>query len=239
VILAIMKGEKISIIATIQTSSKNNAIIARRDKGILTLSGLKRRKIAATLGTTSDFFLDGILTAQGISGKDVQVIDMKAEELADALARGDIDAISAFNPYIIYAQKKLGGRGITFYDEEIYKWTFNVVAAQEFIRKNPEKVKKMLAALVKAEEFARHQTPQAQKIVADIGGTDIAVVRDIWADYSFNVSLDQSLILALEDESRWAMRSGLTERRKVPNYLEFIYLDGLLSIKPEAVRILR
>ncbi len=37
VMFAIMKGEKISIIATIQTSSRNSAIMARKDKGILTL----------------------------------------------------------------------------------------------------------------------------------------------------------------------------------------------------------
>ena len=33
---------------------------------------------------------------------------------------GDVDAVSAFNPYLIRAQKKLGSRGITFYDENIY-----------------------------------------------------------------------------------------------------------------------
>ena len=71
---AIMKGEKISIIATIQTSDIGNAILARKDKGILTLGDLKGKKIAATLGTTSDFFLDAILAVNGISRKDVEIV---------------------------------------------------------------------------------------------------------------------------------------------------------------------
>ena len=56
VMFAIMKGEKISIIATIQTSNRNNAILARKDKGILTPDDLKGKKIGATFGTTSAIF---------------------------------------------------------------------------------------------------------------------------------------------------------------------------------------
>lgn len=67
VMLAIMNGEKISIVATIQTASKGNAIIARKDKGILTATDLKGKKIAATLGTTSEFFMDAFWVGHGIS----------------------------------------------------------------------------------------------------------------------------------------------------------------------------
>ncbi|MHB9097836.1 MAG: ABC transporter substrate-binding protein [Syntrophales bacterium] len=239
VMFAIMKGERISVIATIQTTSQSNAVIARRDRGIGTLADLKGRKIAATLGTTSDYFLDAILGLQGIFRKDVTVVDRKAEEIPDALARGDIDAASAFNPYITLAQERLGGVGITFYDREIFTPTFNMAATQEFIRQNPAKVLKMLRALVKAEEFVKEHPAEAQKIVADFSGIGMTVVRDIWSRADFSLSLSQSLLLAMEDESRWAIKGGLTGARKVPNYLDFIYFDGLMSVKPEAVRILR
>jgi NitT/TauT family transport system substrate-binding protein len=166
VMFAIIKGEKISIIATIQTSHKVNAIIARKDTGILKPGDLKGRKIAATSGTTSDFFLDAILTTHGISKKDVKILDLKAEEIPAALANGEVEAVSTFSTYINLAQKALGGQDITFYDENIYTSTFNVVAKQEFIHKNPGKVDKMLRALIRAEEFVRQNPDEAQKIVA-------------------------------------------------------------------------
>ena len=99
--------------------------------------------------------------------------------------------------------------------------------------------RKLLLALLKAEEFAKQHPAEAQKSVADFRGTPQVLLSKLWADNTFIVSLDQSLVLALEDESRWAIKNGLTSARKVPNYLDFIYLDGLLSIKPKAVRILR
>jgi len=239
VMFAIMKGEKISIVATIQNSSTGNAIIARKERGVLTPGDLRGKRIAATLGTVSDFFLDAILTAHGISRKDVEVVNLKAEEMANALARGDVDAVSAFSPYTALTRKKLGAGAISFQDRDIYRFTFNVVAMQEFIRKNPEKVRRILRALVRAEDFVRENPAEAQKIVAGFSGIDIAIVRDIWPDTSFTVLLDQPLILALEDESRWAINSGLTVAEKVPNYLDFIYLDGLKSMKPDAVMILK
>jgi len=239
VMFAVMKGDKISIIATIQTSVLGHAIVARKDRGILTIGDLKGKKIAATSGTTSHFFLDTILITHGISRKDIEISDLKAEKIPDALAHGDIDAVSTFNPYVAFTQKKLGDLVITFHDKDLYTYNFNIVATQEFIRNNPGKVKKLLRALIKAEKFVKENQDEAQKIVADFSGIDIGIVRSTWADANFSVSLDQSLLLALEDESRWAIENGLTQETKVPNYLDFIYLDGLASVKPKAVRIMR
>jgi NitT/TauT family transport system substrate-binding protein len=140
---------------------------------------------------------------------------------------------------LIQAQKKLGDGGITFYGADVYTQTFNVVATQEYIRKNPVRVKKIVSALVKAEEFVRQSPAETQKIVADASGTDRAFIGEIWPGNTFRVTLDQSLLLSLEDESSWAIKGGLTKATKIPNYLDYIYFDGLKAVKPEAVRILR
>jgi NitT/TauT family transport system substrate-binding protein len=239
VMFAIMKGEKIAIIATIHDSGVSHAIMARKDRGILVPGDLKGKRIAATLGTTSDFFLDALLGINRIAREDVEIVNIEAQEIPDALTRGDIDAVSAFNPYKAWGQKKWGDRVVTFEDKDIYRLTFNVVATQEFIRNNPDTVKKMLRALVKAEESVRRNPAEAQQIASDFNRIEIDMVRDLWSGINFNVTLDQSLILALEDESRWAINSGLTEAKKVPNYLDYIYIDGLKSVKPDAIRILK
>ncbi|HEX9023605.1 MAG TPA: NrtA/SsuA/CpmA family ABC transporter substrate-binding protein [Geobacteraceae bacterium] len=239
IMFAIMKGAKISIIATIETSNRGNAVIARRDRGINNLGDLKGKRIAAIAGTTSDFYLNSLLAINGISRKDFEVVDLKVEELSGALERGEVDAISTFTPYTVHAQRRLGENGITFHDKEIYTWTFNLVATQEFIRMHPERVRKVLKALVRAEDFVEQNPAEAQRIVAAFSGEELEVVRGIWPDIRFRVSLDQALLLALEDESRWAMRAGLAPGKDIPNYLDFIYCDGLKSVKPQAVSILR
>jgi ABC-type nitrate/sulfonate/bicarbonate transport system substrate-binding protein len=239
VMMAIMKGEKISIIATIQTSTKHDVIVARRDRGISTPGDLKGKTIASTFGTRSDFMVEAFLTAQGMAIQDVKKVDLKPGQLQEALENGQVDAVSVFQPYLIQIQKKFGERVISFHAEEIYTSIYNIAAKQEFVRNNPGKVKKLLRALVRAEEFVKQNPVEAQKIVADFSRMDIGLVGEIWPEMNFNVTLHQSLLLALEDESRWAISSGLIGRREIPNYLDFIYFEGLESVKPDAVRILR
>jgi sulfonate transport system substrate-binding protein len=239
VMLAIMNGAKISIIATIQTANKVNAIVARKDKGILTPGDLKGRRIAVTLGTTADFFMDTFLAVHEIARKDMKVVDLKPEQMADALTRGEVDAVSVFMPFPIQVERKLGDRAIAFYDENIYTFMFNVVATQKFIRDNPGKVEKLLRALIKAEGFVSGNQAQAQKLVAEFSRTDEALVRELWQSYSYQVKLDQSLVLALEEETQWALMGGLVGKDRIPDYLDYVYLEGLAKIKPKSVRILR
>ena len=68
---------------------------------------------------------------------------------------------------------------------------------------------------------------------------DDAYLEIIWQRYQFSLSLDQSLILAMEDEAMWMIKNNLTAEKNVPNFLDYIYEDGLKAIKPEAVEIIR
>jgi sulfonate transport system substrate-binding protein len=239
VMFAVMQGKQISVIATIQLSKKNYAIVARSDKGILAPRDLKGKKIGVRLGTSGEFFLDAFLTMHAISRKGVNVVDLSPNGLRDALVNGDVDAISALPFVAVQVQKKLADKAITFADEDIFTQFFTVVATKEFISKNPEKVRKILLAFIKAEEFMSRNPEKAQNIVADFTGLDRTLLAEIWGVNYFNVALDQALVLALEDLSQWAIKNRLTKAVKVPNYLDYIYLDGLKSVKPEAVRILK
>lgn len=236
---AVMNEAKISIIATIQRSNRTNAIIAKKDKEIQLPQDLKEKRIAATLKTTSEYFLHAFLATHSLAGTDVRLVYLKPEEILQALAKGEIDAASVFPPFLSQAQQQLGENGITFFEKDIYTQTFNVVVAQDFIRKNPAIIRKALLAMLHAEEFIKENPGAAQNTVADFRQADKETFRAAWSDHIFEVSLDQSLILALEDESRWAIRNRLTNATKVPNYLNAIYLDGLRAVKPDAVRILR
>lgn len=239
VMFAIMKGADVSIIATIQRSNSNNAVIARKDRGIRTPQDLKGRRIATTSGTIIDFYLDSFLATNGLPRKAVIRVDMKPEQMVGAIGKGDVDAISGWGHVAVKAQKQLGDKGITFLDKDIYTQNYLVVATRDFIRKNPKKVEKFLRALVRADEYVAGHPAESQALIADFCGMDKTVIAGMWDRSDFSVTLEQPLLLALEDESRWAIGNGFATARKIPNYLDYIYLDGLAKVKPKAVEILR
>jgi ABC-type nitrate/sulfonate/bicarbonate transport system substrate-binding protein len=239
IVFAITKGKKISIIAEIQTSTKNEAFVARKDLGITKPIDLRGKNIGVTLGTTGDFFMDSLFLVHGITRQDVKIIDMKPEEMLDALNEGRVEAVSTWNPVLKQLQKNLGDKGILFFDENIYTEFFCVATGQEFAKKNPEVVKKFLRALIKAEKFMIQHPEEARQIEAEYTQTDKAIIDEIWNDFEVRVTLDPLLLVTLEDETRWAIKYRLTDSTEMPNYLNFIYFDALQSLKPHAVTIIR
>lgn len=239
IMFAIMGGRKIMVLSVIETSYKNEAIVARQDRGIAKPADLKGKTIGVTLGTACDFFTHIFLKARGIERTQVKIIDMKPEEMPATLRAGRIDAACIWNPILTLARNELGDKELVFYGESLFTETFCLTAGQDFIRQHPETIRKVLRALIKAESFARQQPAEARRLAAEFAKMDRAILDKIWDDFSFRVTLDQSLLVDLEDLTRWAINSGLTKHRDVPNYLDFVYVDGLKAVKPDAVRITR
>jgi NitT/TauT family transport system substrate-binding protein len=236
---AVLKGEKISVIATIQSSTKNEAIVARKDRGISKPADLRSKKVAVTFGTSGDFMLSSVLIVNRLSGENIRRVNLQPEELTAAVLTGRVDAAATWNPYVAQLAKALGDKATVFYSENVYTETFNIAALQDLVRKKPETVKRILKAVAKAEAFARNNPAEARALVAKLTGIDKQLTDELWGLNEFSVTLNQSLIIALEDEARWAIKNGLTSAKKVPNFLDYVYLDGLAAVKPEAVRIIR
>lgn len=236
---SVLKGEKIFVVANIEASSMNNAIVARVDKGISRPGDLKGKRVAFTPGTTSDFFLDSLLTANGLTRKDILPVPMKPEEFQDAVMAGKVDAVSTWNYPLTLIKHQLGANGTIFYDREIYTETFNIAARQDFVQKNPQTVRHFLRALIKAEEFVERNPDEAQSIMSAATKIDKNLIREVWRAFNYHVVLDQTLLITLEDETRWAMKNQLTDRTEMPNYLDFIHFDSLQAVKPEAITMNR
>ena len=236
--LAILNGKKIMIIATIQTSNDNHAIVARKDRGILSPSDLKGKIIGTTFGTSAHFFLDVFLLTHGVITNEIRVVNLEPDKLQEALQKGAVDAVSAWNPTLLTIQKEFEKQVVTFYDLDIYKQTFNVITTEKYVDKHPDRVIKLLRGLLRAEKFIKQKPLEAQRIVAEFSDTDPKLLAEFWKANKFSVSLDQSLLLALEDEANWAISRGLASGN-VPDFSKNLYLIGLESIRPDAVRILR
>ncbi len=239
IVFAVMNGKEIITLASIQTSNRNDAIVSRQDRGIIKPADLKGKNIGVTLGTTADFFVDSFLLAHGIEKNQVTLIDMKPDEMATALDRGKVDAVSTFNPTVKQLEKELGSKGVVFFGETFYTEIFCIAAGQEYVQKNPETIKKVLRALIKAETFVKQNDKEARNLVAEFLKMDKAILDETWDIFTFRVTLDQALLVDFEDQTRWVLKNRLTARTDMPNYLNYIYPDGLLAVKPEAVRIVR
>jgi NitT/TauT family transport system substrate-binding protein len=228
-----------SIVATIGSSDNEAKIVARKDMGIQKPGDLRGKRIATQKASAVHFFLHSFLTKYGLSDKDIKLSFKHPDELVPALANGEIDAFSMREPYVSKAKTLLKDNIIVFEEPGLYLKTYNLVALNTFIKDRPQAVKSILRALIKSEEFVKKHPEHAQRIVSNKTGVQESEVAGLWSDLRFEVSLEQSHLTSLENEARWAIRNKLADGKKIPNYLNFIYLDALEAVKPKGVTIIR
>lgn len=239
IVFASFKNQDFRIVASNGSSDNDPRIVGRKDRGIRKPSDLRGKRIGTPMGTSMHFFLRTVLVRDGLSEKDVTLVFKYIEELPPALASGAVDAISIRKPHTDAAERLLGVNAVVFSLPGLYTKTLNVVASVNFIKEKPWAVKRIIMGLLKAEEFVKKNPEQAIQIVSARLGISKAELSDIWPELNLRVSLDQQLLPSLEEQARWAIKNRLTDKKQVPNYLNFIYSDALKEIKPEAVTIIR
>jgi NitT/TauT family transport system substrate-binding protein len=239
VMFAVTRKVPLAIVATIASATHSHGIVARRDRGVSAAADLKGKAIGVPLGTDAHFLLNVILAGHGIAPDEVRVSNVKPENMVAALSTGQIDAIAIWDPWLSQAGKAAGASSVMIYPEKGFKLDFNLVGRRDFVRNRPAAMQKLLRALLRSERFLEAQPQAARAIIVAATNSDPASFDAVWPNFNLRLTLSQSLLTILEDQARWAISSGLTEAKDVPNFLESIYLDAMLAVKPQAVSIVR
>ncbi|MDP6670818.1 MAG: NrtA/SsuA/CpmA family ABC transporter substrate-binding protein [archaeon] len=203
------------IFATFVSSVEDVKVIARKDSGINSAQDLKGKRVGTPVGTTGQFFLAAFLTFRNMEESDVEVVDISPSNLPEALNNKEVDAIVIWEPHANNAKKLLGDNAAHLQSSDVYDETFNFMVMKDFAEQNPEAIKRFLKAIDKATEFIKENKEESQEIVAERLGLNKEEMAVLWDDFSFDISLKQSLLLTLEDEARWAISSKLTTTRPI------------------------
>jgi ABC-type nitrate/sulfonate/bicarbonate transport system substrate-binding protein len=226
-------------IITTTAKINNLYLIIRSDRGISQPSDLKGKTIAVPKGSVAEFFLGRYLTINGLNISDITVLHLTPAEGIKSVVNGDADAALIWEPYAYQIEQQLGRNSTRWQAQsgQFYYWV--TYARPDMIREKPEMIRKYLRALDDAETFLFAHQPEAKEILKRrLNMTDDSIDRTL-KDYRFMLSLDQALIIEMEDEARWLAEQNMTGGRASPSYLDMIYQDAMREVKPSAVTIIR
>lgn len=236
--LAVMRGERVAALATVFASRRTMAIYALRKRGIEGAATLSGKTIGTLPGTNAEFFLDTMLDVHRIKRASANVVALKPDQLVDAVRKGDVDAVTVWNPDLAKLEQEFGDAGVTIYGEDLFTYRFLIVGKQAYIDKHPETVRRALLSISEGNDFI-HANPEAARAMlgAAVGMAPALLVRS-FNPSDFKLVLDQSLLLALSEQTRWAQKKGLVQGA-MPNYLDYVRRAPLHGIAPDADKIIR
>jgi ABC-type nitrate/sulfonate/bicarbonate transport system substrate-binding protein len=212
-------------------------VMARRDKGISHPSDLKNKRVGVARGTASEFFLGTFLTLHNILLTEVKISNLDPIKMAAALANDQVDAVMAWEPITYEIKKRLGDKVIAWSEHSGRKFYNPLVSTNEVIKARSKSFERLFRALKKGETFIKENQEESLAIIAKWLKLDPASFKADWLNSDFELSFDQSLLLAMEDEARWMIWNKMVQQTEVPDYLNYFDVEPLAKAVPEAVQI--
>lgn len=157
-VIAWANGQTIIPVVKYRDGADVYSVIARKGIGITSIKDLKGKTVAVTKGTDPETAFILALKANGLSTRDVRIIDSKWADHAALLERGDIDAANANEPFGTKILKSIPDK-VTLV-ERLTPYYGNggvMVLREQVLKDNPEAARGVVLAFWEAHKIIREQ----------------------------------------------------------------------------------
>ncbi len=180
-------------------------IVGRRSSGIQTLRDLRGKRVGTPANTSAEYYLSKMLGTVQLREADVTVVPMPVPEMAAAMKRGDIDAISGWEPGSEDAITALGADASVFQDRSVYRELFNLNTTTAVL--NDPVRRRTLVDVVRAIVAASGEVTARPVGVRSLLSSRINMppptIDAVWRHFRFPVSLPSDLLNVMVEEDRW------------------------------------
>ena len=151
----IAKGAPMKIVSTVYQSNPN-AVMALKKTGIKSPKDLAGKKVGVPSASSQTPMLPLLLKANNLKESDVNLIDMPVASMVPALLQGQVDAVlGSIDAYQIQAESQGAQLDVyRFADYGVPTVSTSIFASNQWIKDNPEVLKKFIAASLKGWSFA-------------------------------------------------------------------------------------
>jgi sulfonate transport system substrate-binding protein len=236
VVEKVLDNSSISIIGTIDRFQQIS-IVARKDRGIQNVTDLENKSVGLTVGTSPVFFFGRFLELNKMNQSQVKIVNIQPENIVEALSNGTVDAVVTWQPYLYRILNQMANE-VVYWPAQSGQQVYSVLTATEsWISTHNKTITEFLESIAQAENYMQNNLEDAKNIIINQLNYTKEYVNSVWPDHKFALSLDQSLVLIMEDEARWLIANNLTNATSVPNFQNYIYPNGLAQVKSSSLSI--
>jgi NitT/TauT family transport system substrate-binding protein len=160
----IAKGAPMKVLSTIYQSNPNS-VMALKKSGIKSIADLKGRKVGVPSGSSQTTMMPLFLRSNNLKESDLQLLNMPPTAMVPSLLQGQVDAIlGSMDAYQIQAEAQ-GADLVTFpfATHGVPTVSTSIFANNDYIKQNPDVIRKFIAASLKGWSFAIDNPAKAVK----------------------------------------------------------------------------
>ncbi|HUW40788.1 MAG TPA: NrtA/SsuA/CpmA family ABC transporter substrate-binding protein [Rectinemataceae bacterium] len=238
VVVAALRGMDFRILAT-NDQFENDYIIARKASGISGIPDLKGRRMGFSFHSITEFYLGRFLALHGIRPGDISRVDVAPSDFATAIGGGRVDALVAWQPFVSRIAASLPG-GAEVWPVQSDQLAYGILVCREkWLAANSKTAEAFLKSLKSAQDYLVGHPAESRALIGKRLGYDAGYLSSVWRDHHFDLTLDYSLVLAMEDEARWMVANHLTDASAVPDFSRSISAAELTAVSPTSVNMMK
>jgi sulfonate transport system substrate-binding protein len=188
-------------------------LVGRRSAGIETLADLKGKRVMLPANTSAHYYLVAMLKTVGLTEADVEIVPLPPalgdqtgmDQMSDAMVRGDVDAISIWEPEPEDTIEQLGDDAVVLQDRSVYREVFNLHAWAPDLA-DPEKrrsIVEFVRSVAKASDALKAEPAQYWPHVSSIVRYSPDEIEASWPELEFPVEIIPDMLDVLVEEEPW------------------------------------
>jgi sulfonate transport system substrate-binding protein len=180
-------------------------IVARRSAGIRRLVDLRGRKVGTPASTSAEYYLSKMLRTVKLDEPDVTVVPMPVADMAAAMKRGAVDAVSGWEPGAQDSIAALGDDAIVFQEPRVYRELFNLNTTAGVLGDPATRraLVDVVRAVVAASGDVRARPAEVRPLLSSRINVPQATIATVWRHFRFPGSLPRDLLDVLTEEEQW------------------------------------
>ncbi len=205
---------------------------------------LEKLKIGMPKGASVTMAIQAMAKDTGVDFTRIQFVNLSPPDSITALAKGDIDAMAGWAPWVFNAVKTAGGkvyftgnRSFIPGKEGQVDWLLvhaGVIASGRMLKENPNTLKAILRALEKATKTVNTEREAAVKIIAREMKMDEGLARDIMALNVYSMEMTPKIAKGMGE-----FVDFLYALQRIPNKIApegLFYTKLLKEVDPKLVK---
>jgi NitT/TauT family transport system substrate-binding protein len=211
---------------------------------VKTPKDFEKLKVGMPKGASVTMAIQSFCKANGVDFNKIQFVNLSPPDAITALAKGDIDAMAAWAPWVFNAVKQAGGK-VYFTGNKSFipgkegqvDWLrvhAGVIASGKMLKENPNSLKAILRALVKATDKINADRNAVVPVIAREMKMDEALAREIMALNIYSMEMQPNIVAGMGEFVDFLHSLDRIKEKFPPE--QVIYTKLLEEVDPKLVK---
>jgi len=191
-------------------SAHTQRVVFQNDPALKSIKDLRGKKIAVLAGSSSHYGINHLLTQNGLSPRDVELLDMDPVDAKAAFDAKEVSAWAVWPPWV--EQELIAGNGKVLPGAK-YLIQVGVIFRGKFEREHPAFTKDLLKVVEKSQNWIVSHPAETRSIVAKGFNLPIAVIEKAWPTLNYRPRVGPAEIRDLQNKADFLYDNKFVKRK--------------------------